>query len=86
MPIFRRIRADSQSPQARIRRCPEVHLSWVGIVEHLLSVATEDNSKARKASEAAIEAFTETKSYRDLGVAAMRLGDLEFERDKKRRA
>ena len=79
-------RSALRTAKARISAGAEVHLSWVGIVEHLLSVATEDNSKARKASEAAIEAFTETKSYRDLGVAAMRLGDLEFERDKKRRA
>lgn len=64
----------------------EVHLSWLGVVEHLLSYVMEDNAWARRASEAAIKAFTETESYTDLGVASMRLGDLEYERDKKRRA
>ena len=55
-------RSALRTAKARISAGAEVHLSWVGIVEPLLSVATEDNSKARKASEAAIEAFTETKS------------------------
>lgn len=75
-----------RSAKSRVESGAPTHLAWIGAIEHSLSLATDDNSRARKASEAAVAAFTEAKMYADLGVATMRLGDLEYDRNKKRRA
>lgn len=79
-------RASLRAAKAAVESGAETHLAWSGVIEHNLSLLTDDNARARKASEAAIEAFSETKNHVGLGVAAMRLGDLEYDRDKKRRA
>ncbi len=79
-------RASLRAAKAAVESGAETHLAWIGVIEHNLSLLTDDNARARKASEAAIEAFSETKSHLGAGIAAMRLGDLEYARDKKRRA
>ncbi|MBR4986483.1 MAG: hypothetical protein IKY83_12175 [Proteobacteria bacterium] len=59
---------------------------WVGAVYYLQSVYSTDNSSGRDAAEAAIDAYDEASMHHEKGHAMMRLAQLEWERDKKRRA
>ncbi len=59
---------------------------WKGILEYTTSLIETENDDARDAAEAAIEAYNNTKFKFERGMAYLRLGDLEWARDKQRRA
>jgi len=65
----------------------KVHLGWRGSVEYLAaSIFRDENAYARRHAEAAVSVFAETKQPYERGYALMRLGDLEWDRGKLRRA
>lgn len=59
---------------------------WSGAIHYLRSMVDKDNSDGRDDAEAAIDAYDEAGLHHEKGHAMMRLGQLEWERDKKRRA
>ena len=78
---------DIRQAQACIENGAMVALSWTGAVQYLASQIYEaDNAKARKAAEAAIAVYLETKQPHERAHARLRLGDLELARGKARRA
>lgn len=58
---------------------------WKGTLEYTLSLVETDNENARDAAEAAIDAFDKKFKF-ERGLAYLRLADLEWARDKQRRA
>lgn len=60
---------------------------WEGFIEYEASLDFDnDNSHARRAAETAIAAFHRVSLVREEGYAELRLAELEFARNKERRA
>ena len=87
-----RSQGDYASAISQIKKARDVQYDvslaegWEGFIEYEASLDyNEDNSHARKAAEAAINAFHDAKLHREQGYAEIRLADLEFARGKDRR-
>lgn len=64
----------------------KVEESWNGIIYYQLAMAESDNSDARENAEIAIDYLHSSRMNFEEGLAYLRLGDLEWERNKQRRA
>jgi tetratricopeptide (TPR) repeat protein len=67
-------------------RSAKIKPEWAGAIYYLKALYPKDNSDGRDAAEEAIEAYDEAEMHHQKGHAMMRLAQLEWERDKKRRA
>ena len=64
----------------------KVEDSWEGSLNYMLSVIETDNSDAREYAELAIESLHSSKLHYEEGLANLRLAELEWNRNKQRRA
>ncbi|MBO4349984.1 MAG: hypothetical protein J6A01_03435 [Proteobacteria bacterium] len=75
-----------QAMREHLENASKISPVWKGILEYTTSLVETDNDDARDAAEAAIEAYNNTKFKFERGMAYLRLADLEWARDKQRRA
>lgn len=69
-----------------IKNGADVDESWEAVIDYLLCLETTDNSDARDYAEDAVDGFHSAKMYEEEALAHLRLADLEWQRDKQRRA
>ena len=69
-----------------IKSGAKVENDWKATIDYLLCLETKDNSDARDFAEDAIDGFHSVQMYDEEALAHLRLAELEWQRNKQKRA